>query len=158
MLFAKKMICLLAMAGLLWASGISKAQAALPAGVDWHNYAQAMEAQKDSGKTVMLVFTIPYCYRCKKMAQGAYTNPDVLAFLKKNFIPAVIDLAEAEGKPVGKKFNVSYTPTHIFLGSNGEEVYRVKGVVHSERFLKMLQFVASGAYRDMDFDTYEDKY
>ncbi len=152
----KKIMCLAATVGLLWSLGSTQAQAAA-AGVAWQGYAQALEMQKVSGKPVMLYFSIPYCYRCKKMEQGAYKNPGVLAAIKQEFIPVLVNLTVEADKPVGKQFGVSYTPTHLFLEPGGKQVYLLKGVAGSERFLKVLDYVSSGAYRKMDFESYEEE-
>lgn len=151
----KKIICLAVTVGLLCVLGIPQAQAAA-AGVDWQDYTQALEMQKASGKPVMLYFSIPYCYRCKKMERGAYKNPQVLAALKKHFIPVLVDLTEKEDKQIGNKYEVNYTPTHIFLGPDGKQVFMTKGPVNSERFLKMLNYISSGAYGSKDFEAFED--
>ncbi|HET9651797.1 MAG TPA: hypothetical protein VFP36_06385, partial [Usitatibacter sp.] len=59
----------------------------------------------------------------------------------------------AEGKSVTERqfaraMQVAYTPTLVFLGRDGREVFRVDAYLRPFHLASTLEYVASGAYRD----------
>ena len=120
--------------------------------VAWVDYQQGLARHAESKKPLMIFFSLSYCYRCKEMKSWVYTDPQVVATLNRDFIPVMVDIAQ---DPQAKQdFKVDYIPTHIFMAPGGKTVLRETGVIPRDRFLKMLEFVAGGKYRDMDFKTF----
>jgi thioredoxin-related protein len=120
--------------------------------VAWVDYQKGMALRGQSKKPLMIFFSLSYCYRCKEMKSWVYTDAQVAQRLNRDFVPVLVDIGQA---PQAKRdFNIDYIPTHIFLAPDGRQVLRESGVITKDRFLKMLEFVAQGKYRDMDFKTY----
>ncbi|ABA87687.1 periplasmic thioredoxin, putative [Syntrophotalea carbinolica DSM 2380] len=122
-------------------------------GVHWLTYEQGLKKQKELQKPMLLLFHLPYCYRCKEMERKVYQDPEVISFVNQHFIPVEVDLDKE--KPTAKLFEVDYTPTHIFIAPDGSAVLREKDVIAKSQFERMLEFVAEQKYKTMNFDAYE---
>lgn len=53
---------------------------------DFTDYSQAVAASKESGKPILVDFTGFGCVNCRKMEAAVWTDPDVSATIKDNFI------------------------------------------------------------------------
>lgn len=124
-------------------------------GVHWLTYEQGLEKQKELKKPMLLFFHLSYCYRCKNMERKVYEDPKVINFINQHFIPVIVDLDKE--KPTAKQFEVDYTPTHVFIAPDGSTALREKDVIPKSRFERMLEYVAKGKYKTMNFDAYEKR-
>jgi len=124
-------------------------------GVQWLTYEQGLEKQRELKKPILLFFHLPYCYRCKEMERKVYKDSKVISFIDQNFIPVEVDLDKE--KQTAELFEADYTPTHVFIAPDGSTALRVKDVITKSRFERMLEYVAKGKYKTMNFDTYEKK-
>ncbi|MCD4688817.1 MAG: thioredoxin family protein, partial [Desulfuromonadaceae bacterium] len=98
-------------------------------------------------------FHLPYCYRCKEMERKVYKDSNVVSFINQHFIPVEVDMDK--DKQTAKRFEVNYTPTHVFVAPDGSTALREKDVITKSRFEHMLEYMAKGKYKTMNFDTYE---
>jgi thioredoxin-related protein len=121
--------------------------------VRWLTYEQGLEKQRELNKPMLLFFHLPYCYRCKQMERKVYKDSKVLSFINQHFSPVVVDLDKE--KQTAKLFEVDYTPTHVFTAPDGSIALRKKDVITKSRFERMLEYVAEGKYKTMNFDAYE---
>mgnify|MGYP000545481939 CR=1 FL=1 len=143
------MVCA-ALLSALWAVA---APAPAQAGeIPWLELPEALARQKSQAKPVAIFFHLTYCWRCKEMKRKVFSDQAVIQRLKTQFIPAMVDLAKQEA--LGKKYGVDYIPTQVFLGPDGKEVFRKKGIIPLEEYLLMLDYVAGGHYAKMDFKTF----
>lgn len=122
-------------------------------GVHWLTYEQGLEKQRELKKPMLLLFHLPYCYRCKDMERKVYKDSKVISFINQHFIPVEVDLDKE--KQTAKLFEVNYTPTHVFIAPDGSTVLREKDVITKSRFERMLEYVAEGKYKTINFDAYE---
>lgn len=132
--------------------GVFAAPAAQAAEVPWLELPEALAKQKTRKKPVVIFFHLTYCWRCKEMERKVYSNAKVIQQLKSQFIPAQVDMAKR--KDLGEKYNAQYVPTHVYLGPDGKEVFRKKGIIHLDEYLLILDYVAGGHYATMDFKTF----
>jgi len=123
-------------------------------GVLWLTYKQGLEKQRELKKPMLLLFHLPYCYRCKDMERKVYKDSKVISFINQHFIPVEVDLDKE--KQTAKLFEVNYTPTHVFIAPDGSTVLREKDVITKSRFERMLEYVAEGKYKTINFDAYEN--
>ncbi len=123
-------------------------------GVHWLTYEQGLEKQQELKKPMLLFFHLSYCYRCKDMERKVYEDSKVISFINQNFIPVIVDLDKE--KQIAKRFEVNYTPTHIFIAPDGSTVLREKDVITKSRFEHMLEYVAERKYKTLNFDAYEN--
>jgi thioredoxin-related protein len=122
-------------------------------GVHWLTYEQGLKKQKELQKPMLLLFHLPYCYRCKSMERKVYKDPEVIRLVNQHFIPVEIDLDKE--KQTAMQYGVDYTPTHVFIAPDGSTALREKDVITKSRFKRMLEFVAGKKYEVMNFDAYE---
>lgn len=122
-------------------------------GVHWLTYQQGLEKQRELKKPMLLLFHLPYCYRCKEMERKVYQDSKVISFINQHFIPVEVDLDKE--KQTAKLFKVDYTPTHIFIAPDGSTALREKGVITKSRFEGMLKFIVEEKYKTNSFDAYQ---
>ena len=123
-------------------------------GVHWLTYEQGLEKQRELKKPMLLLFHLSYCYRCKDMERKVYKDSKVISFINQHFIPVEVDLDKE--KQTAKLFEVNYTPTHVFVAPDGSTALREKDVITKSRFERMLEYVAEGKYKTINFDAYEN--
>ena len=122
-------------------------------GVNWLDYHSALAAQKKQAKPMLVYFHLSYCYRCKEMKRKVFSRPEVISRLNTYFISARVDLEKDPA--TGRLYQAEYTPSYLFLDAQGKQVFRAKGVMGPERFLKMLSYVQSKAYLKQSWDQYQ---
>lgn len=146
-------LILIALAAIVVVTQLADPVTASEHGVHWLTYKQGLEKQKEINKPMLLFFHLPYCYRCKEMERKVYEDSKVIDFINQNFIPVMVDLDKE--KQTAEQFEVSYTPTTVFIAPDGSTVLREKDVISKSRFECMLEYVAEQKYKTMNFDTYE---
>ena len=112
---------------------------ALFADLNWaEDYESGLAQAKKEHKIVMLMFTLTNCHVCEGMKENVYTQPEVMAYVKKYFVPIEqnLDLDDKEG------YAVYGTPTFYFLDSNGKQIGDMKvGGSTVDGFMKKLKAV-----------------
>ena len=77
-------------------------------GVNWMSLEEAVAAQQDEPRKIMMDVYTSWCGPCKMMMANTFTNPDVIAFLNQNFYAVKFD---AESKdPVNFKDHTFENP------------------------------------------------
>lgn len=120
--------------------------------VAWLSYQDGLARHRQGDKPLMIFFSLSYCYRCKEMKSWVYSDSQVVQRLNRDFIPVMVDISQVPQAEAD--FKIDYIPTHIFLAPDGKQILRETGVIPRDRFLKMLEFVAGGKYRETDFQTF----
>ncbi len=117
--------------------------ATLFADLNWaDDYESGLEQAKKEKKIVMLMFTLTNCHVCEGMKENVYTQPEVMDYVKKYFVPIELnlDIDEKEG------YDVYGTPTFYFLDSNGKQIGDMKvGGSTVDGFMKKLKSVRAEA-------------
>lgn len=131
------------------------------------------QAKADHKVGVFLFFQMADCPFCHRMETTVFTDPDVMAFMKKNFITASIDIegdvmmTDFQGKQLTQKefafkqFRVRATPVMAFIDTEGKVATVFTGPTRSpQEFLTLGQFVTSGAYKEpgMNFFKYRQQH
>jgi thioredoxin-related protein len=121
---------------------------------------------------VFLFFQMADCPFCHRMETTVFTDPAVIAYMKKNFITASIDIegdvmmTDFAGKQMTQKdfafkqFRVRATPVMAFIDTQGKVATLFTGPTRSpEEFLSLAEFVISGAYKEpgMNFFKYRQQ-
>lgn len=113
------------------------------ADLNWaEDYESGLAQAKKEHKIVMLMFTLTNCHVCEGMKEDVYTKPQVMAYVKKYFVPIELnlDIDEKEG------YAVYGTPTFYFLDSNGKQIGDMKvGGSTVDGFMKKLKSVRAEA-------------
>lgn len=120
--------------------------------IDWVSYPQAMEQAKQRGAPAMLLFTQRGCKFCYYMEEVTLKDPKVLSLLREAFVPVKV---EAEGqRDLLFRFRVFVFPTIWFYSPEGDLIGPVTGYRSPQEFVKILQYVSSGAYKTKSFEEF----
>ena len=109
------------------------------ADLNWaEDYDSALSQAQKEHKKVIVMFSISGCHVCKMMRDDVYSDPEVMAYVEKYFVPVELnlDFDDREG------FEVFGTPTFYFLDSNAKQIGDVKiGGSNKMGFMKKLRAI-----------------
>ena len=120
--------------------------------ITWLGYNEALSQGRDFDKPVFLHFTAPWCKWCKKMKKETYTDPKVIRFMAENYVAVMIDTEKLPS--LARKYGVTSLPTLWFLDSRGKSLTSIEGFVGPEKLLRVLEYVSTKAYEEVDFQTW----
>ncbi len=120
--------------------------------VQWLDYHKAREQARTESKPLLINFTAKWCKYCKKMKAETYTDPEVIAYLRENYVTALVDTDKEQA--IAQEYFVRGLPTIWFLTSEGEKITNLPGFVDAPTFRLILSFIASGAYLETTFSEY----
>lgn len=90
-----------------------------------------------------LVFIDSYfvgCHPCKEMDDEVFPLPEVIKFMKENFVSVKIDfMVEELGKALQLKYAVTGFPTFLILNEQGQLISRFSGYQEADVFQKLLR-------------------
>lgn len=99
-------------------------------------YDSAKKKALKEGKIRVYFFTAAHCRYCKKMEREVLQDAEVIEALKEGFTVTRVDLDRAKNLT---GFDVTMTPTFIFVSPSGETIYKVPGSWNKEDFLVILK-------------------
>ncbi|MDD5150516.1 MAG: thioredoxin family protein [Flavobacterium sp.] len=106
---------------------------------DESNYETLIQKSKETQKPIFLMLYATWCPHCAKMENEVLKDTTVTNLLSKNYICAWQDIDKEEGIVLNKKYNITSLPTFIFLDSNENELYRLKGEYKTQTFISEIQ-------------------
>lgn len=120
--------------------------------VAWHDWGpDAFSAAQQLDRPVLLSINAVWCYWCAQMDDGAYSDPDVAAFLNEHFVPVRVD---TDHRPdVNARYNVGGWPTTSFLTPHGGYIAGAT-YLPADQFLAMLDEIRR-AYSERKPELYE---
>lgn len=111
-----------------------------------------------AGKPVIAVFERKSCRDCTELHREGFARPEVKRLLGGFRVVQLDLLGEREVvTPEGRRsterdwaraLQVVNTPSFVFFGRDGKEVFRADGYLRPFHLASTLDYVASGAYRD----------
>lgn len=159
---------------LLFVSGVIQAETQGPRSPEKYFFNQSFgdyqdelaQALKEGRKGVLIMFVQDECPFCAKMEARVLNQPAVQDYFRKNFRVFQVDIyggqevKDFSGRELPqRKFALQYrarlTPTFIFIGPDGKELTRFVGFADEATFMKLGQFVTSGAYKETNFMQYK---
>jgi thioredoxin-related protein len=124
--------------------------------ITWVGYNEALSVGRDFDKPVFLHFTAPWCKWCKKMQKETYTDAQVIRFMTENYAAVMINTETLPS--LARKFKVESLPTLWFLDSQGKALTSIQGYVGPEKLLRVLEYVSTKAYEEVDYQTWMRKH
>lgn len=135
--------------------------------IEWISLEKAQEKASQQDKKVFIYAEAEWCGYCKKMNQEVFPQESVADSLQKYFFPVRIDIEsnkktilngeEFTQQMLAQKFRVTATPTMIFLDSEGEVLGGQPGFMRAEVFDKLLSYVGSELFKELEFKDYLEK-
>ena len=98
----------------------------------------AKERASAEGKLVFVDFYARWCTPCKWMDQTTFKDKNVVELLNENFIAVKMNIDEAEGFEMKKRYEVQYLPTILIFNSNGQVVERIEETLTSADLIQLL--------------------
>ena len=69
-----------------------------------NDFEKALQLSKEQHKPIMIDFTGWACVNCRKMEENVWSQPDVLNYIKNNFILVSLYVDDKEKLPVEQRF------------------------------------------------------
>jgi len=104
------------------------------------------------------------CGYCEAMNEFTLNEDKIAALLKSSFSLVDINIHDdnivaykdftGSGREFAKRVGYDFYPSSLFIDDKAEIIFAAPGYVEEKDFFKMLDYVKSGAYRTMNYDTY----
>ena len=118
--------------------------------------AEDAEEALDESKSLLLYFHLDGCPYCDAMLEQNFKGGDNLAFIKDHFSVISVNIKgqreitmsdeeTRSEKELAEMLKVQYTPTIVFLGGDGKQVFRTNGYRNTQAFRSVLEYVVDGA-------------
>jgi len=125
---------------------------ALCSDLSWSGFGDGLKAASDSGKIALVTFSTSWCAECKKMERDVLSRDDVKAKIEADFVPVKVD-GDRQNDIAGKYMVFSY-PTYMMMDGDGNVLYKCFGSMSADDFKCLLDYVSTGAYRNMTLGDY----
>jgi thiol:disulfide interchange protein len=99
-----------------------------------NDLAVALQKAQKEKKVIFVDFYTTWCYPCKIMDQGAFSDWDVADYLENNCVAMKVDAEKGTGVILGTEFGIKAFPTLVFIDPNGIELTRKEGSLGIEEF------------------------
>lgn len=136
--------------------------------VAWNAYDKGLNQAQDSKKFVMVQFFATWCGYCKKMDREVLNQQKVQDSLNRYFVPVRVtessdNRVQYNGNAVTEKeltvlHKVKGFPTMLFLEPDGTMIGEIPGYISAEEMDGMLNFIGSGSYKQMNYESYKAKH
>lgn len=142
--------------------------------ITWYNWEQGVEMVKNSNKKMFIDVYTDWCGWCKKMDATTFQDPQVVKYMKENFIAIKFD-AEQDKEivfndytfkllPGGRKGthelaltllkgNAGY-PSFVLMDSDFRRIRVTPGYKNPDQMLTELKFAKEEAYKKVAFETF----
>lgn len=114
---------------------------------------------------LMVVYSTQGCSYCTLFVKKSLADPEIAAIIQKHFDAIgmeIFDDAELIS-PAGKQTTIKdfakdegvmFSPSILFYGRGGKQLFRLTGYPAPQRFVKVLRYVTEGHYRELSFADY----
>lgn len=103
-------------------------------------YGKALETAKTEGKPLFIMLYAEWCPHCNQMKKEVFSDPNVMAFLRENYVCIWKNIEKEEGLALKNKYNTKSLPTFLFLDSNETLLYALKGEMKTAEFMTEVKY------------------
>jgi thioredoxin-related protein len=137
--------------------------------INWITMNEALAAQKETPKKILIDFYTDWCGWCKKLDKDIYENETFIQYINANYYAVKFDAEGTErvnykgrtfSNPgfkeglrrntthqIARYFNVSGYPNTVFLDDTGAVLNQVPGYHKPDDFKMILDFFYTNAYK-----------
>lgn len=121
-------------------------------GLSFLELREDLEEAKDSGKGLVILFEQPGCGACERLHEVNFADSALVEYITQHFNVLQINLygaktvtdfdgEELEERAFAEKKLIHFTPTTLFLGADGEELFRVPGYLALPYYRAAFEYV-----------------
>lgn len=104
-------------------------------------YKIALETAKLQKKPLFVMLYADWCPHCNQMKKEVFSDPNVMDFLKENYVCAWKNIEKEEGIALKDKYNTKSLPTFLFIDPNTETLlYALKGEMKTPEFMTEIKY------------------
>ena len=103
-------------------------------------YKKALETAKAEGKPLFIMLYAEWCPHCNQMKKEVFSDPNVMDFLKENYVCIWKNIEKEEGLLLKNKYNTKSLPTFLFLDSDETLLYALKGEMKTAEFMTEVKY------------------
>ncbi|MCB2193842.1 MAG: thioredoxin family protein [Deltaproteobacteria bacterium] len=124
-------------------------------GITWLDYGKAADLAKQAPRPIMLFFSAPWCYLCKKMQRQVFSDPKLSGRMQKGTYPVLVDVTKQPR--LAEIYEIKQVPTTIFLDLNGKPVLRLTGYQNRAALHRAVMFVTMGHHHRMNWESFSSR-
>lgn len=98
---------------------------------------QVVAQSKTENKPIYLLAHASYCSSCKKMIRTVFPEKEFGDLLNISFINAQVVIESKEGKRIVKDYEITGTPTLLFLAADGQVVNKASSFHNKEDLIAL---------------------
>lgn len=152
--------------------------------VKWMTIEQALKAQKENPKKILIDFYADWCGPCKIMDKKTYGHPVIAEILNQNYYPVKFNAEEKKAVQIfGRTFsnpdtehkkgknslheftqymNVGAVPSTVFLDEKGGPITILQGELSARELEPYLEFICKDLFRKIrsreQWEDYQKKF
>lgn len=162
---------LAALAALVLAAAPASAQtdaSVIPADApNWMPFDTAVETVRADSSLLLIHLYAKWCGWCARLDSDVYTDDAVQAYLADHYAVTRVDIEsdamvsffgrEMSQAALASAFQVSGTPTTVFVAPDGSYLTKLPGYAPADQFALILQYVREGGYNQMPFPDWVER-
>lgn len=108
-------------------------------GIYFHSgsYAEAKQMAKEQDKIIFIDGYTEWCGPCKRMSTDVFTDAAVGEYFNEHFVSIKLDMEKTQGMLVGRRYDVNFYPTLLFITPSGTLLHKEVGFRDKSELLKM---------------------
>lgn len=152
--------------------------------VNWMTMNQALEAQKENPKKILIKFYTDWCSMCKMMDRNTFNHPEIAKYINENYYAVKFNAEGNEevnfeekvfanphfneksrgraGHQFAQYMNISAYPSTVFLDNDKNLITGLVGYFEAKDVEPYLALIATEKYREVktqkDWEAYRSKF
>ncbi|MFT5166677.1 MAG: thioredoxin 1, partial [Saprospiraceae bacterium] len=103
------------------------------------NLSSAKTKAANEGKLYFAEFSASWCAPCRLLEETTFSDPTVIDYISKNYIPVKIDIDDFDGIAMKQVYNVKSIPTIIVFNSKGQLLEKYDQALPTSKMLALLK-------------------
>ena len=101
-----------------------------------HDLKAAHKASVASGRPMLIVFSGPKCFYCRKLENEVFAQPAMAKYINRAFVPVHLNLEK--NREAAQVLEVTSLPTSVILSADADLLGSIEGFVGTREFTDVL--------------------